>query len=366
MKLVYIAETSRGMGHVARASKVLSELARDRQYQLYLVADHPHILTIDPAGTYTPIFVHDLPASAHELSRIVHDVIRADVLVASHWRCFASSMRTAVIRAEERGVPVILAIRDLVGQHGLREAWQRTYTTSLGVTLDRFVHSIAVFGRQRVFDLQNEIPEVERLPVTYCGYLPPAQLRHQLQPELRSDRLQIACAVGGGKESEQVLEELCASWPLLQKEAGADLTLFVGSGSPPDVVASLADFTSESPHFSLELLKPNWFHAGHRFDAIVCPGGYNLLSEAIWFEVPIVCRPRHSTDDDWEQERRSERFRELGLVSAVLRSAAGPDLVDAILTATVRAGRPANFFARPGEIAAAFDGARLDAPQGVT
>jgi len=212
-----------------------------------------------------------------------------------------------------------LLMRDITfGPGQTREIWRREGVYPL---LDEVYDRILVYGSRAVFDpiAAYGMSPKAAAKTAFCGYLAPpapggepAAVRAALGAE---GRPLVLVTVGGGADGGPTLRAYLEG--LRRGEAPPGVVSFVVTGPLLDeaerrVVGELA---AGLPEVTLTPFEPDLAAVLHAADAVVCMGGYNAMSEAVFAGKRAVVVPRRPGPE--EQIIRARRFARLGLARVV-------------------------------------------------
>lgn len=211
-----------------------------------------------------------------------------------------------------------LLMRDITfGPSQTRDIWtgERVYPL-----LDEIYDQILVYGDREVFDPTTAYamsPSAAE-KTSFCGYLapvPPRRTPDEVREQLGAGTLPlIAVTVGGGADGASVLRAYLEG---LRGRTGPQLFSYVVAGPlcPDGDFAELTKLSRFLPHVQLVKFDPDAAAAVRAADAVVCMGGYNSVTEAVFFGKHPVIVPRLPGPE--EQVLRAEGFARLGLATVV-------------------------------------------------
>jgi predicted glycosyltransferase len=217
----------------------------------------------------------------------------------------------------DRGVPLILGLRDVMDEPGLlAPEWERKNVLP---ALRDLYDDIWVYGLPQVCDplAGIDLPRSVRQKMTYTGYLPRSLPTKPTQPTplLKISEPFILVTTGGGGDGEAIID-----WVLRAYESDPAL--------PYPALLVLGPFM-QSERQAEFLLRASRLKKveGITFDAqleslmaravgVVAMGGYNTFCEILSLDKRAVIVPR--TAPRMEQYIRAARAQELGLVSMLV------------------------------------------------
>jgi predicted glycosyltransferase len=258
---------------------------------------------------------------------------RPDVmLVDSHPFGIREELRPALDGLLAHGGRGALGFRDVLGDPAtvLEEWWAGGFTEGAETYFERLL----VYGDRRVLDFVEEyrLPEALAARTRYCGYVVPSEgmggtagLPPPLAP--RPSRRPLVLATAGGGEGGA---HLLAGF--VKAARGAPWYGMVAaepqlSGSERHALRRIAveagvEFHVAAPDIS------RWLAGA---DAVVCTGGYGMLTEAISRGIPTLCVP--SVSRTREELMRARSLERVGLLQAL-----EPELIDSGILRTTVAG----------------------------
>ncbi len=246
------------------------------------------------------------------------DLVVVDHAPAGLFRELARAI-AAVGPASAGRARLALLMRDITfGPGQTRQIW-----TNEGVypLLDHSYERILVYGSQDVFDPIEAygLSPLAAAKTVFCGYLaPPPPARDPLAVRAAlgaADRPLVLVTGGGGADGGPTQRAYLEG--LRDGAAPAGLVSFVVIGplldeSERPAVAALA---AGLPGVALTPFEPDLAAVVHAADAVVCMGGYNAVSEAVFAGKRPVVVPRKPGPE--EQIIRARRFAALGLARVV-------------------------------------------------
>jgi len=243
------------------------------------------------------------------LFRFLVNELHVEVFVASHWRCLANELRFLLPKLRKAGVKVVLALRDIVGQPMFEREISHAYGAPLNTVISNYIDGIAVFGSEDLHSISQESAAFgPSEKVFYCGFIPP--LRDVPTPQ--SIESVIQCIVGGGLNSEQVLETTIAAIPLIRRHYKVGQARFVtGPYCKPETVIKLHKLGSQLPGISVTSFDPHWYYDLPGNGIVICTGGYNTITEVLYRGLRLICIPKNIPGIDEEQAIRAKSITEV-------------------------------------------------------
>jgi predicted glycosyltransferase len=334
MRVVYYVQGSKGLGHAFRAQKILAHLATIApRWKLFALTDSEPMLAISAGRDFTALPLlgrlraHPSPERhAETICRYLVDDLQAEVLVASHWRCLARELRPVVPRLRKLGIKLVVALRDVIGQ----PLFERELTDAYGMSLEEFsanfVDGIAIFGNRELHSITSESPVfLAADKIHYCGFVPP--LSSQV-PRL-SGRI-VQCVVGGGAESEFMLEALLKAVPVFSAAYQIDQIRFVtGPYCKVDTISKLCGESLNDQKLFVSSFDPDWYARLPQDALVVSTGAYNVVTEALFHGYRSICVPHGSPTTDVEQELRARSISTVGSIKTLMPAELTTDSITA-------------------------------------
>jgi predicted glycosyltransferase len=198
----------------------------------------------------------------------------------------------------------------------------RSIWTNEGVypLLDDVYDRILVYGDQDVFDPVSAYAISDRAAakMRFCGYLAPRPSQRS-PAEVRRDlgvggAPLVAVSVGGGVDGGPLLRAYLEGLPDFR---GSRLHSYVVTGPllPENERGVLASLARSQPDLHIVDFEPDFAAVVQAADVVVCMGGYNSLTEAVYFGKRPVVVPRPPGPE--EQLIRAEGFAHFGLATVV-------------------------------------------------
>jgi predicted glycosyltransferase len=301
-----------------------------------------------------------LPVSGREIRslraaqlRAIVDSFRPDLLlIDKHPMGVRGELRQALDSLLRWNGRAVLGLRDILDDPAtVREEWEQEDVIAF---TEEYCDRLLVYGNPAAFDFIGEygLPPSLAERTRYCGYVvnpePPGSERRDVE------RLtpKVLASAGGGEDGRALLEAFIGA----ARGARWDAVVVAGPQSRPadqDALRRMAGDAGVEFHESVPELA-GWM-AG--FDALVCMGGYNTLSEALSRGLPTLCVPRVHPRS--EQLIRARMFAELDLLRVLEPWRLTPELVRREVAALLGADR--REIAERAHATLRFDGARVAA-----
>jgi predicted glycosyltransferase len=270
---------------------------------------------------------------------------RPDVILADkHPLGVCGELQDALEAARERGARAALGLRDVLDEPAaVRAEWE---AHGVFERIHELYDRVLICGQPDVFDPRRayEFPRDVAAITRFCGYVvaSPNGLRGnggQSDPLLAADgRPLVVAAPGGGEDGFTLLQTF------IEAAAGKPWNAAVVSGPQcePERARTLRGLAGEAG-VAFRRFVPALASQFSTFDALVCMGGYNTLTEAAASGIATVCVPR--VQPRREQLIRARAFARRGLVRLVppqsLDSASLGAAIDVALDERGRIGRGA-------------------------
>jgi len=213
-----------------------------------------------------------------------------------------------------QGGRAVLGLRDILDEPGQVLSEWRPY--HMQQRIEKHFDQVLVYGERTVFDPVSayHFPAGMAERTRFCGYVVNDE-REIVLPEVRSPfperagrtRPVVLATAGGGEDGFRMLETF------IRAAAAAPWQGCVVAGPmTPDVELAELERLAEQCGVIFRAFVPHLSLLFDSADALVCMGGYNTLTEAVYHGVPTVCVPR--TVPRREQLIRAEAFARLGLL----------------------------------------------------
>ena len=230
------------------------------------------------------------------------------------------------LRRDGHQTPMALLMRDITfGSAQTRSIWSNEGVYPL---LESVYDRILVYGDRRVFDPIQAygLSAAVAARTRFCGYLAPAPPRRS-PGRVRADlgagtEPLVVVSAGGGGDGGPLLRAYLAG---LGERAGPPFASYVVTGPllPAAERAEIEAMAGALPNVTIVDFDPDFAAAVRAADAVVSMGGYNSLTEAVYFGKRPVVVPRLPGPE--EQQLRAEGFARLGLATVVAPDALRPD-----------------------------------------
>lgn len=326
MILAYYVQTSSGLGHAFRAHKILAHISRGAPaWRVFALTDSEYLLSLAAGHSYRAIPVSRLAINAaavqssdehaKTLFHLLVNELHVDVFVVSHWRCLLQELRLLLPMLRKAGVKIALALRDIVGQPMFEHEMGRAYGIPLHDIISNYIDGIAIFGNENLHSILQESPAFgfsERL--SYCGFIPPFS---EAPPSELTESV-IQCVVGGGLNSEELLETVIAAIPAIRRHRKVDQARFVtGPYCKTETVIRLHKLSSQLPGITVTSFDPHWYNDLPTSGIVICTGGYNTITEILFRGLRSICVPRNIPGIDEEQAIRARSLSEVATILTV-------------------------------------------------
>jgi predicted glycosyltransferase len=240
---------------------------------------------------------------------------RPDVVLVDKHPFGASGEFKAGLKALRRqGGRAMLGFRDILDDpEQVRREW---HPYRMQQRIAKHFDQVLVYGERAVFDPVSayDFPAGMAARTRFCGYVINDE-RQIVLPEVRAPfperagrtRPVVLATAGGGEDGFRMLETFI--------RAAADAPwqgCVVAGPMTPDVELAELERLAEQCGVIFRAFVPHLSLLFDSADALVCMGGYNTLTEAVYHGVPTVCVPR--TAPRREQLIRAEAFARLGLL----------------------------------------------------
>jgi predicted glycosyltransferase len=213
---------------------------------------------------------------------------------------------------------LVMLMRDITfGAEQTRTIW-----TNEGVypLLDDFYDRILIYGDRRIYDpiAAYGMSAAAAARTRFCGYLapqPPQRTPDEVRAQLgASDRPLIAVSVGGGADGAPLLRAYLTG--LREWQGPALHSVMVTGPLLPDAdLREVSCLATGLPRNHVAAFDPDFAAVVRAADIVVAMGGYNSLTEAVYFGKRPIVAPRVPGAE--EQVLRAEGFARLGLATMI-------------------------------------------------
>lgn len=232
------------------------------------------------------------------------------------FREFAPSLDWLMERTPRASLALLM--RDITfGPEQTKSIWQgeRVYPY-----LEDAYDRILVYGDQSIFDPISAygLSEAAASKVQFCGYLAPP-MPHRVPADFHAAASPrglplVVVSVGGGADGAPVIKAFLQG--LMHPETPeVSSYIVVGPLLPADDRREIDELASRCTNVHLTEFDPDFSAAVAAADVVVSMGGYNSVTEAIYFRKRPVIVPRLPGPE--EQVLRAEGFARLGLATVV-------------------------------------------------
>ncbi len=244
------------------------------------------------------------------------ELVVVDHAPAGLFRELAPSL--AWLRAEGRRTPLALLMRDVTfGIEQTRTIWAKEGVYPL---LEEEYDRILIYGDRHIFDPIEAygLSDAVAARTRFCGYLappPPRRSPHEIRSEIGAGALPlVVVSVGGGADGGSLLRAYLTG---LRDRSGPPLFSYVVTGPllPDRERREIASLSKDVANLTMVQFDPDFSAAMRAADVVVCMGGYNSITEAVYFGKRPVVAPRVPGAE--EQVLRAEGFARLGLATVV-------------------------------------------------
>jgi predicted glycosyltransferase len=341
--LIYSHDTF-GLGHLRRCRAIAHALVEhNKDLSVLILAGSPIIGSFDfrarvdfiriPGviklrnGDYTSLsLLIDIEETLAMRASIVHhtaDIFDPDIFIVDKEPLgLRGEVKDTLIMLKERGVPLILGLRDVMDEPGLLQPeWERKNVVP---ALRDLYDDIWVYGLPQICDplAGIDLPWSVRQKMTYTGYLQRSLPHKPTQPTplQKISEPFILVTTGGGGDGEAIIDWVLHAYetdPALPYPALLVLGPFMQSERQAEFLfraSRLKNVEAITFDAQLESLMA-------RAIGVVAMGGYNTFCEILSFDKRAVIVPR--TAPRMEQYIRAARAQELGLVSMLVEEGQG-------------------------------------------
>lgn len=341
MIVAYYVQRSLGLGHVFRAHKFLTLISERRpNWQIIAITDSPFLFYLSKNDKYTTFSLSNLYSNlankpSEELSDILKywllDLLNVDVFLISHWRCMAGELSGLIPILKRSNVKIGMVLRDIIGQPRLEPELVSSFKDGLLNILDNMIDGVAVLGDDSVHSMADEfsvLKEYKRL--FYCGYMPPVASLNETETATNKPS-DLFCFVGGGWDGDHVLRTaMSLSVSLANKLTSFNSSIITGPFCKAGTQLNLYKERNQSRGVVLSAYESNWRNAVSSNSIIVCMGGYNTLTEVLYYGAKAICIPRNMVGLDEEQYIRSRKFESISNITTIEQSELTHDLLEDI------------------------------------
>lgn len=202
---------------------------------------------------------------------------------------------------------------------------------------------ILVYGDRRVFDpiAAYGLTDTAVSRIEFCGYLPPQPARRDpadIRGAYSPDGLPlIVVSVGGGADGASIIKAYLRGLTLADTPAVSSY-IVLGPLLPEADRLEIHQLARVCPNLHLVEFDPDFPAAVAAADVVVCMGGYNSVTEAVYFRKRPVVIPRLPGPE--EQILRAEGFAQLGLATVVDPATLSAESLWAAICAELQAEPP--------------------------
>lgn len=238
---------------------------------------------------------------------------RPDVVLADKHPLGADGeLRPALEIARDQGARLVLGLRDILDD--AVEVAREWAAADLFGWIEELYDRVLVYGQADIVDPVGEygFPSAAASMTHFCGYVvrPPPFAAPAAPDRSRASRPRVLATAGGGEDGSDLLAMF------IEAAAGRpwDAQVVTGPHCAAGPARRLLRLGAEAG-VGCRRFAPELGAQFGSFDALVCMGGYNTLTEAVASGVPTVCVPR--VRPRREQLLRARAFARLGLLSVV-------------------------------------------------
>ena len=238
------------------------------------------------------------------------------VLVDKHVLGAGGEFLNGLLALQAYGGRAVLGLRDILDE---REAVLKDWTgNGVAEAIAQFYDRVLIYGARGVFDpvTEYDMPEALVPRISFCGYVVNSDLHAPLTdtplfltPQ-QSDRSIVLATTGGGEDGYALLETFIRA-----AEGSAWQGVVIGGPLAPEGQLTQLRAMAAQAGVIFNTFVPRLPVLFDSIDALVCMGGYNTLSEAMFQGMPTVCVPRVTPRS--EQLLRARAFERMGLLRAV-------------------------------------------------
>lgn len=255
------------------------------------------------------------------------------------FREFAPSLDWLLARSPRARLALLM--RDITfGPEQTKSIWQGEQVYPY---LNEGYDRILVYGDQRIFDpiAAYGLSDAAARRIQFCGYLAPqrplrdpAELRTTASPD---GMPLVVVSVGGGADGSAIIKAYLQG---LVRPGAPAVTSYIVLGPlfPDEDRGEIHELADRCTNLRLTLFDPDFSAAVAAADVVVSMGGYNSVTEAIFFGKRPVVVPRLPGPE--EQVLRAEGFARLGLARVVDPAALTPESLWEAITAELQASPP--------------------------
>jgi predicted glycosyltransferase len=336
LRVLIYSHDSFGLGHLRRCRAIAHALVEhNKDLSVLILTGSPIIGSFDfrarvdfvriPGviklrnGDYTSLsLLIDIEETLAMRQSVIHhtaDIFDPDLLIVDKEPLgLRGEVKNTLMMLKERGVPLILGLRDVMDEPGLlAPEWERKNVLP---ALRDLYDDIWVYGLPQICDplAGIDLPRSVRQKMTYTGYLQRSLPTKPTTPTplTKISEPFILVTTGGGGDGEAIID-----WVLRAYETDPGLPypalLVLGPFMHSDRQAEFLLRASRLKRVEAITFDAQLESLMARAIGVVAMGGYNTFCEILSFDKRAVIVPR--TRPRMEQYIRAARAQELGLVS---------------------------------------------------
>jgi predicted glycosyltransferase len=233
-------------------------------------------------------------------------------------RRFSIELIPLIERAKSSFTKVICSLRDIV----VTKQDQARHEEKICRLMNQYFDLLLIHGDPKFMPLETSFSRIEDLncEVHYTGYVA------QSQPDLPQDLPQplILTSIGGGRFGHELLDCVAEASELLQSQIPHHIQMFTGPFCPDEVYQRLKRIVTQRQNISVERFTPHLLQHMRQADLSISMAGYNTTMNVLTTGVRSLLLP-FTGNDDQEQQIRSKRLEELGIVSVIDREELKPE-----------------------------------------
>jgi predicted glycosyltransferase len=245
----------------------------------------------------------------------------------------ADELHNLIPILKESNVKVGMVLRDIIGQPRFEKEIEASFSDALPNIIENMLDGIAILGDKSVHSIAEEFSAFQRCnKLFYCGYVPPVNSVNLKQSENRRAN-DLFCFVGGGWDADDVLTtSMKCSVKMASTTKAFKASIITGPFC--DIKTQLEVYNIKNGHKDIQIsaYENNWQKAISSDSIVVCMGGYNTMSEIMYYGVRAICIPRNIERIDNEQLIRSRKFKNIANITTIEQS----ELTTQLLTETIQ------------------------------
>ena len=309
-KILIYAHDGVGVGHVSKMAKLAHLIYEyDKHIDIHFISGYDKVnnflkenISYIKLPSYNKVLLKENPdrkLKEENAKKIREDILKA-ILLKTKFSCIIIDMFFWGTKNELKDIlpkvknkfpktKIILTLRGIIFSV---ESTKLFFNKSTGTRyLNKIFSKIICLCDERIIDVNKEYFDNKLIiPIKYLGYIYYPITIPQMQETTSKN---ILINFGGGYKCDDILINLIA---YLSKKEESNINIHIVLGEYLQQ-KTINDIFLSNYKFHIEKMLPHQELFDTRFDLIIGCGGYNVMMDAIFNNIPLIVIPKDNTDE---------------------------------------------------------------------